>query len=356
MTTPNIAPQHRATTQDIAGQDVVLSYADVGAEYDALRSTAIVVDRSHRGRIRFIGAKAGEALTGLVTNDVLSMVPGQGQYGAALTSKGRIVADLRMYAFDGSFLVDTSARAWPGWFAMVKKYVNPRVSGYRDESHAIRNIGVFGPNAERIVATVSGIDQPTLAELPPYGHVTTARDGASITVARAVDLGGDGFDLFVPFEIFDRVWNETMRAGATPAGLGAWEIARVEAGRPEWGIDIDDSTIPQEANFDELDAISYTKGCYIGQEVVARVHFRGHVNRHLRGLRTAGGEAPPAGAQLIDDSGNHVGEVRSSVASPRLGGIAIGMVRREINPGDQVNAKWEGGEQRVDIAVLPFAR
>ena len=138
----------------------------------------------------------------------------------------------------------------------------------------------------------------------------------------------------MPFEIFDRVWERAVAAGATPAGLGAWEIARVEAGRPEWGIDIDDTTIPQEANFDELDAISYTKGCYIGQEVVARVHFRGHVNRHLRGLRAGERrDAPPTGAQLIDDSGNHVGDVRSSVASPRLGGIAIGMVRREVEPG-----------------------
>ena len=102
---------------------------------------------------------------------------------------------------------------------------------------------------------------------------------------RSPDIGVEGYELFVPFEIFDRVWERAVAAGATPAGLGAWEIARVEAGRPEWGIDIDDTTIPQEANFDELDAISYTKGCYIGQEVVARVHFRGHVNRHLRGLR-----------------------------------------------------------------------
>ena len=164
----------------------------------------------------------------------------------------------------------------------------------------------------------------------------------------------DGYELFVPFEIFDRVWERAVAAGATPAGLGAWEIARVEAGRPEWGIDIDESTIPQEANLDELDAISYTKGCYIGQEVVARVHFRGHVNRHLRGLRAASIDGPPTGSQLIDDSGTHVGDVRSSVASPRLGGIALGMVRREVAPGTSLTAKWETGERRVDVCLLPF--
>src|SRR5437868_4262047 len=98
MTNLDLAPHRRRTTQEIGGQDVVLAYADVNAEYDALRGNAIVVDRSHRGRIRFFGEKAGEALTGLVTNDVLAMHPGNGQYGAALSAKGRIVADLRIFA------------------------------------------------------------------------------------------------------------------------------------------------------------------------------------------------------------------------------------------------------------------
>ena len=193
-----------------------------------------------------------------------------------------------------------------------------------------------------------------LGALAPYSHVGVTLEGAAVTVARAPDIGVEGYDLFVPFEIFDRAWERAVAAGATPAGLGAWEIARVEAGRPEWGIDIDDTTIPQEANFDELNAISYTKGCYIGQEVVARVHFRGHVNRHLRGLRAASTDAPPTGAQLIDDSGNHVGDVRSSVASPRLGGIALAMIRREVTPGMSLNAKWESGERRADVTLLPF--
>lgn len=354
MTNLDLAPHRRGTTQEIGGQDVVLAYADVNAEYDALRSNAIVVDRSHRGRIRFFGEKAGEALTGLVTNDVLAMHPGNGQYGAALSAKGRIVADLRIFAAPGSYLVDAPPRAWASWLAMVKKYVNPRLSGYRDDSHAVRNLGIFGPQARRIVAAVVDVSAEELGALTSYAHVDVPVDGAPIVVARSPDIGVEGYDLFVPFEQFDRFWERAITEGAMPAGLDAWEIARVEAGRPEWGIDIDDTTIPQEANFDELDAISYTKGCYIGQEVVARVHFRGHVNRHLRGLRAASADAPPTGAQLIDDSGNHVGDVRSSVASPRLGGIAIGMVRREVSPGVSLNAKWEGGERRVDVATLPF--
>lgn len=358
MTNPQIASAtypHAGSMLNIAGQDVVLAYGDVQLEYDALRSSAIVVDRSHRGRMRFFGDKAGEALTGLVTNDVLAIQPGHGQFGAALSAKGRIVADLRILAMPGSYLVDAAPRAWPGFVGMVKKYVNPRLSGYRDESHAIRDLGVFGPTARRVVALVSGIAEELLGGLATYDHLGVAIDDTAVTVMRSPDAGVEGYELLVPFESFGRIWDAVIAAGATPAGLGAWEIARVEAGRPEWGIDVDDSTIPQEANFDELDAISYTKGCYIGQEVVARVHFRGHVNRHLRGLRSAALEGPPTGAQLIDASGNHVGDIRSSVSSPRLGGIALGMLRREIAPGTSLTAKWEGGEGRVDVTVLPFA-
>lgn len=356
MTTPSLMPPRTTagSTQQIGGQDVVLAYAGVNAEYNALRTSAIVVDRTHRGRMRFLGEKSGEALTGLVTSDVLGIASGHGQYAAALSAKGRVVSDLRIFALSGSYLVDGPARAWPGWMGMVKKYVNPRLSGYRDDSHAQRDIGVFGPGARRIVALVAAVDAETLGALTSYAHITVSIEGASIIVARADDIGVEGYDLFVPFEIFDRVWARMVASGATPAGLAAWDIARVEAGRPEWGVDIDESTLPQEANFDELDAISYTKGCYIGQEVVARVHFRGHVNRHLRGLRSASLDGPPAGSQLVDESGNHVGDIRSAVASPRLGGISLAMVRREVAPGTSLNAKWESGERRVDVTPLPF--
>lgn len=340
--------------QEIAGQDVVLAYSDVGAEYAALRSGAIVIDRSHRGRLRFFGEKSGEALTGLTTNDVLALHPGQGQYAAALSAKGRIVADVRVFASPGSYLADAPARAFPGFAALVKKYVNPRISGYRDDSHPVRDLGVFGVESPRIVARLTGIAEAALRELSEYAHTETQIDGATVTVARAPDIAVDGFDLFVPLDAFDALRERALAAGATPAGLAAWEIARVEAGRPEWGIDIDDTTIPQEANLDELGAISYTKGCYIGQEVVARVHFRGHVNRHLRGLRAASAEPVPTGAQLIDDAGNHVGDVRSAVASPRLGGLSLGMIRREVTPGMALTAKWEQGERRVDVTSLPF--
>ena len=357
-TVPRGAAAASPATLELGGRDVVVAYSDVTAEFAALRTSAIVVDRSFRGRMRFFGEKSGEALTGLVTSDVVATPPGHGHYAAALSAKGRIVADLRIFAMPvaSSYLVDTPPRAWPGFLAMVKKYVNPRVSGYRDDSHAIRDVGIFGAEARRIVAGLSGVAADALGALAPFDNFTATLHGAEVMIARVPDLGLEGYDLFVPFETFESVWRDAVAAGAVPAGLAAWEIARVEAGRPEWGIDIDENTIPQEANLDEMDAISYTKGCYIGQEVVARVHFRGHVNRHLRGLRAAGGGAPPpTGSQLIDDTGNHVGDVRSAVSSPRLGGIAIGMIRREVIPGASLTARSEHGEQRVDVAALPFS-
>jgi len=353
MTNPGAASA-QPEVLEVGWHNVVVSYEGVAEEYRRMRSASVVVDRSHRGRMRFFGEKSGEALTGLVTSDVLAIQPGHGGYGAALSAKGRIIADMRILAGAGSYLVDTPAKAWPAFLAMVKKYVNPRVAGYRDESHAIRDLGVFGPRARPIVETLTAVRSEALLALEPYHHIDIVIDGQAVTVMRSPDVGVEGYELFVPFEIFDALWRRAIDAGASPAGLAAWEVARVEAGRPEWGIDIDDSTIPQEANFDDLDAISYTKGCYIGQEVVARVHFRGHVNRHLRGLRSGNDDPPPTGAQLIDDGGNHVGDVRSSVVSPRLGGLAIGMVRREVAPGTALKAKWETGERRVEMTTLPF--
>src|SRR3954468_6792222 len=141
MTNPEAASAN-AEVLEVGWHNVVVAYEGVAEEYERMRSAAVVVDRSHRGRIRFFGEKSGEALTGLVTTDVLAIQPGRGGYGGALSAKGRIVADMRILAGTGSYLVDTPAKAWPGFLAMVKKYVKPRVSGYPDESHAIRDLGI----------------------------------------------------------------------------------------------------------------------------------------------------------------------------------------------------------------------
>lgn len=350
------------TIGDVGGRRVVLAYGSVSAEYEALHHRAALFDRSHRGRVRVKGARAAEMVTGLVTNDVSALVPGQGCYAAALTAKGKIVADVRVLVEEDGVLVDAPPRAAAAWAAMVRKFVNPRIAPHTDETASLRDIGVFGATARHLVSELTGVPAPALAALAAYAHMSIEIDGISIRIVRVPELEVEGFELLVPADAFTSLWTRAVTAGATPAGLEAWDIARVEAGRPEWGVDMDDNTIPQEANFDALHAISYTKGCYVGQETVARVHFRGHVNRHLRGLRAAGVEPIHSGATVHDESGTQVGDVRSAVRSPRLGAIALAMIRREIEPGAALIARSPGeGEgappvdRRVDVAALPFS-
>jgi tRNA-modifying protein YgfZ len=320
------------------------------SEYSALRSGALLVDRSDRVRIRFGGERAAELLTGLVTNDVDALSPGLGQYAAALTPKGKVAADIRIFADTDGLLTDTSPRAGPNWREIVKKYVNPRVAPYRDVTDETGDLAVAGPRSRRVVAEAMNAEEEALAALPPYGHLRIGAGDDRAMVVRNAELDTEAYEIFASAPSVPKVRERLLAAGAVPGTSRAWEIARIEVGRPEWGIDMNDSTIPQEANMDELGAISYTKGCYTGQETVARVHFRGHVNRFLRRLHFVAAQLPPTNAELVDDSGNVVGDVRSVALSPRHGGVALAMVRREVPPGTTLRARWEGGECTMQLA------
>lgn len=332
-------------------------FTSVEEEYAALRGGAGVVDRSARLRMLVGGAQAAETLTGLVTNDVGALHPGSGLYAAALTTKGKVISDVRVFARTDDLLLDTPASAGPGFAAMIRKYVNPRLAKYSDVSSILRTVGVFGPRAHAVLTSVleqAGAPAQSIAALrglTEYHHLAFDLSGASLFVARIPDLGGEGFDCFVPIEVAQLLWSRLVAARATPVGRDATEIARVEAGRPMWGIDMDDTVLAQEANFDALDGISYTKGCYTGQETVARVHFRGHVNRYLRGVRSA--VAIPTGAELFEGE-RPVGTVKSSVLSPRLGPIGLAMVKRETETGAEVTARWDGGEGLARVSEIPF--
>ncbi len=346
---------------------------EFATQYAALRTGALLVDHTDRDLWTFHGAKAADTVTGLVTNDLAGLAPGHGCYAAALSAKGRILADVRVFACDpaaapaadGSWLagvaliVDVPPRAAEGWGALIRKFVNPRTTPYRREHERLRAFGVYGARARDAIADAFGAPPAALAALPDYAHATITFQGAPLLVARVPTLGLDGFLLIAPVEHRDEAW-ERVRT-AVPGVLAghhahaAYDAARIEAGYPEWGLDVDETTIPQEANFDDLHAISYTKGCYTGQEVVARIHFRGHVNRHLRGLGYLPGGGPiPPGAELLDPDDKAVGSVRSAAISPRLGGVAIGMVRREVPLGATLRARWDGGERGVTVTTLPF--
>jgi tRNA-modifying protein YgfZ len=326
--------------------------AEMARDYESLHDGAALIDFSNRDRLRFSGAGARDALNGVLTCDVAPLTNGEGTYGAALTSKGKVVADVAVFANVDSFLVEASPSAAPGWRQLVAKYINPRLAARVDESGTTGSIGVFGPEAARVVSSLTDLGRDALELLPTYSHLAFGADGGD--VARVPDMGVDGFRLIAPRGAIDDLRPMTVSQGARAVGSAAAECARIEAGRPAWGIDMDESTLPQEANLESLGAISYTKGCYTGQEVVARLHFRGHVNRRLMGLRVEGTSAPLRGAELSNADGTPCGDVRSSIVSPRFGPIALAMVRREVDPGARVSVPREGDAAHAEVVTLPF--
>lgn len=306
----------------------------------------LVFDRSARARIELAGASAVATLNGLVTNDVAALKPGLGQYAAALTAKGKIVADMYVLQFDDHLLLDAPAPAAAGLRDMLTKYVNPRFAARRDVSETTAELHVAGARAADIVAGVTGVPAETLAALQPYSHVAAAIGDAVVTVVHLPAIGAAQLPLLallMPAAIAGAVCDSLLSLGADRADDETWETLRVEIGMPAWGSDMDETTLPQEANLDEMHAVSYTKGCYIGQETVARIHFRGHVNRSLRRIAMAGDELVPRGATLLDRENRSVGEVRSVVRSDVLGVIGIAMVRREIDDGETLAVRWDGG-------------
>jgi len=307
-------------------------------------------DRSDRLRMTFTGDQAKAALGGLVTNDVVALKPGDGQRAAALTPKGRVIALCRIFDRGPDLLVDCDAAAGDGFVAMIRKFVNPRLAKYAVITDATGCLGVHGDEAAARLARAIGADatvQDALAALAPLGGRWIGDGDEALYVVRSDDLSVAGFDV-----IGARARVESVRAALAASGMRtatATEVLthRLERGLPAWGTEMDLETIPQEANLDALGAISFNKGCYTGQEVVARIHFRGHVNRHLRWLVS---EAPlRAGARVLDANGSDVGDVRSSVATSAQGALAMAMVRREVESGTTVNVQDADGTTRARV-------
>ena len=310
----------------------------------AALGTLFLVDRSARLRMTFSGAGAKAALGGLVTSDVAALAPGQGQRAVALTPKGRVIALVRVFDRGADLLVDTDAAAGDGFATMIKKYVNPRLAKYAVVTQEVACLGVYGGLAATAapVARVLGADASALEALAPLAGQTHGDGDQGVFIVHSSDLAPAGLDLFGTHARIESVRAALVADGAVIASAEEAEVARVTAGVPEWGREMDGETIPQEAMLDELGAISFTKGCYTGQEVVARVHFRGHVNRHLRWLSTE--QLLPVGAPLLDADEKTVGEVRTSVFAPARGPLAVAMVRREFEPGAEIRARTASGD------------
>lgn len=306
------------------------------ATYEGVRAHAGWFDPA-MGWTSFRGAKAADVLNGLVTNDVSTLGVGESQSAAALSPKGKLVCDMIVWrTLDDVFHVGVPGAAAASWLDLVRKYVNPRLSAYADESARVGSIVIVGPAAAKLV-------EPLRASLDTAFVTLLARPGSDPFVV-----------VLAPHDQRVRV-AELLAAHDTSHGDDAlWQLLRIEGGWPLFGVDMDENTIPQEANLDALGAISFTKGCYTGQETVARIHFRGHVNRHLRGLSA---DTPlVSGSTLADANGKAVGDVRSVATSPRFGHIAMAMVRREVAPGDLVSVTSpDGVAGSARVLALPFS-
>jgi tRNA-modifying protein YgfZ len=323
-----------------------LSGADRSA-YDALHDAVVAMARPDLLHLEFTGPKAADVITGLVTNHVLALAEGEGQYAAALTAKGKIVADLRIVRLGAERYLTTAAeRCWPGWRDLVRKYVNPRLSRYAEPE--LQTVSLYGPlanaAADHALAVIGASAEITALPAASYSVVRYVTGEQELFRISSPDLGDiPGVDLLMPPMLADQLLAGITRDAAVTLGTtAALDVARIEAGRPLWGHDMDDNTIPQEANLGAFGALSFDKGCYTGQETVARIHFRGHVNRHLRVMHSS--TPLPTGAELRTTEGKVVGDVRSSAISPKLGPIAIAMVRREIEPGTVLQAVGEDFE------------
>jgi folate-binding protein YgfZ len=315
---------------------VVSTVADsLTAEHKTLVEACGLVDRAGRGRLALTGPDAKTFLQGQVTQDIEALEAGRGAYAAFLTPKGKMLGDLRVLDLGDELLLSCERVALQELFNMIRRYKLGSDVELHKRTLEMGELSLVGPGARR----VAGADS-----LGPDEHDNVhAEIGDHPVVLVATDVG---VDVFCSADRVEGVRGALITAGAVEVGEAAAEVLRVERGRPRYGVDLDDSVIPQEAGLNER-AVSFTKGCYVGQETVARLYYRGKPNRHLRGLRLS---APvEAGTPLLLGE-KEVGRVRSSVISPIHGPIALALVRREAAPG----ATLAAGEATAEVAELPF--
>src|SRR5918997_4997347 len=299
----------------------------------------LIVDRSERGKLALTGPEAKAFLHGQVTNDIEGLKPGSGCYAAFLTHKGKMLGDLRVLDAGDELLLDCERGALQDLFTMIHRYKLGRDVELHKRTLERGLLSLIGPDARRIAGA---------ADLPETEHAHRAgRIGGAAVRLIATDLG---VDVLCEAADAEPVGAALIAAGAVPAGEDAAEVRRVETGRPRYGVDLDDTVIPQEAGLNER-AVSFEKGCYVGQETVARLYFRGKPNRHLRGLRLSG---PAAHGDPLRLGEREVGRIGSVVESPLHGPIALALVRREAAPGDSLTVGDDG--VRAQVVDLPFAQ
>jgi folate-binding protein YgfZ len=309
---------------------------ELDAQYRQLREECGLLDRSARGKLAVTGPDAAEYLQGQLTNDVEALEPGDGQYAALLDRKGHMQADMRVLRPAAEEIwVDTEPEALPAARRHLEMYSIGRDVKVTDVSEERAILSLIGPRSVEIAGT---------AALPQNACEVTSVAGVECLLAGT----RDGIDLIAATADAERLRDALLSAGAVEVTPEAVEILRIESGVPRFGAEMKTETMPAEAGIVE-DAVSFTKGCYIGQETVARLHYKGKPNRHLRGLRLSAPAAPGA-ALLLGEK--EVGRLGGSTVSPAFGPIGLAILRREAEPGAELAVGEDGVTARV--VDLPF--
>jgi folate-binding protein YgfZ len=308
---------------------------ELDAQYRQLREECGLLVRE-RGAIDVLGPDGAEYLQGQLTNDVEALGVGEGQYAALLDRKGHMQTDLRVLRVgEDAILLDTEPQTKDAALRHLTMYSIGRDVQVADASAERGFLSLIGPRAAEIAGT---------PPLPEFANEPTKL--ASVDV---VAVGTrEGIDILFPAAERDRVVAALTDAGAVEVSPEAVEILRVEAGVPRFGAEMDAGTMPAEASIVD-EAVSFTKGCYIGQETVARLHYKGKPNKHLRGLRLSGAAEPGAALRLGD---KEVGTLGGAVVSPAHGAIGLAIVRREAEPGAELTVGEDG--VTAEVVALPF--
>ena len=329
-------------------------------QYRAVRDGSGVLDRSARSRLRLTGSDRREYLQGLLTNDIAALTPGSGCYAALLTAQGRMISDMYVVETGEAILIDLEPDFGEKVFAHLERFIFSEDVQVSNETTSLSQIGVYGPAAASVVNAVIGDDGSSaldLSAMAVLGNRTVHWRDADVLIVRRDDVGIAGFDLVIDAAQAAALIAAVRAAGSIEIDSGLAETFRVEAGVPRCGPDMDEDTIPLEAGIEDR-AVSMTKGCYVGQEIIVRVLHRGHgrVARKLVLLRIDSADvgAVPRKGDRIHAADRDIGLVTSAVASLATGtALAMGYVNRDFVEAGTTLTIDRSGERLPAVVTRP---
>ena len=329
-----------------AGWRIPASFGNATAEHLACRESAVAIDLSHRGNLCLSGPDNEEFLHRMLSNRVIELKPGEGAYNTFLTRQGKFISDLYMYKFE-TFFVASMAPGMVDTFAEeIDRFIIMDQVEVANKTENSFCIGLFGPDSREIIDK-AGMGNPPSEE---HGHTTSG----AMMIARELWTGEDGYLLMGPRSEAESVWRALSDAGAKPAGVAAFESLTLEAGVPLFGKDMTSDVNPMQAGLEEK-AIDFDKGCYIGQEVIAKIKYLGQVNRGIVGLKICGETTPEPGAAVISDEKN-IGSITRSTYCPTVEAILAFsyLPRAHMAPGVEVRVDCRGVCVMAKVESLPF--